>query len=213
MRAHPFESPSAASHSARGDGPLFQAIVADQFERVRDGDRYWYQRSLSAGDLRMVQSTTLADVIRRNSTTTNLQDDVFYFHNTIKGRLFIDIDRDGRRDRNELGLAGITVQLRDPAGNVIASAITSRNGTYSFEGLDLGVYQVRAVLPANLQLTTRGAARADLTRAEAVSGIEFGVSTIGRSTVPPAGPPVAADALHAALSALEADSLLDPLLN
>lgn len=35
-----------AEDHARGAsvGPLFQAIVADQFERLRDGDRFWYQR-------------------------------------------------------------------------------------------------------------------------------------------------------------------------
>lgn len=60
-------------------GPTFQRILVDQFTRLRDGDRFWYQRDLSARDLRALGRTRLADVIRRNTTTTLLQPNVFYF--------------------------------------------------------------------------------------------------------------------------------------
>ena len=26
-----------------GPGPLFKAIIKDQFERIRDGDRFWFE--------------------------------------------------------------------------------------------------------------------------------------------------------------------------
>jgi hypothetical protein len=59
-------------------GPLFHAIVKGQFERLRDCDRYWYERVFSGGELDEIRHTTLADVIRRNTRIRNeLPDDVF----------------------------------------------------------------------------------------------------------------------------------------
>ena len=59
-------------------GALFHAIVADQFERVRDSDRFWYERVYSGAELEEVRDTTLADVIRRNTRIgRELPDDVF----------------------------------------------------------------------------------------------------------------------------------------
>jgi hypothetical protein len=52
----------------------------DQFTRLRDGDRFWYQNSLSEKMVRDVQNTSLADVIRRNTELTKLQADVFFFN-------------------------------------------------------------------------------------------------------------------------------------
>jgi hypothetical protein len=54
-------------------GELFWTIIKDQFEALRDGDRFWYQRILPAGQLFFVESTRLADVIHRN---TNIRAEV-----------------------------------------------------------------------------------------------------------------------------------------
>ena len=58
-------------------GPLFQRIMVDQFTRLRDGDRHWYQSILSGRDLGEIDGTHLSDVIRRNTALTNLQSNVF----------------------------------------------------------------------------------------------------------------------------------------
>lgn len=59
-------------------GPLFQRIIADQFERLRDGDRFWYENGqFTASELAQIDSTTLADVIARNTDVTSLPNDVF----------------------------------------------------------------------------------------------------------------------------------------
>ena len=60
-------------------GSTFRRIIADQFERLRDGDRYWYERVFAGQALADLNATRLSDVIRRNSTITNLQDNVFFF--------------------------------------------------------------------------------------------------------------------------------------
>ena len=60
-------------------GPLFQKIIADQFERTRDGDRFWYERIYSGDTLKALEATKLSDVIKRNTSLTNLQDNVFFY--------------------------------------------------------------------------------------------------------------------------------------
>lgn len=60
-------------------GPTFWWIVADQFRRTRDGDRHWYQRTISGPQLEAIEQTRLSDVIRRNTSITKLQDNVFFF--------------------------------------------------------------------------------------------------------------------------------------
>ena len=59
-------------------GATFHAIITDQFTRLRDGDRFWYQNIFSGEVLQQIESTTLADVIRRNTDANNLQENVFY---------------------------------------------------------------------------------------------------------------------------------------
>ncbi len=61
-------------------GETIQAILVDQFTRLRDGDRFWYQNDLffTGEQLTKIENTTLADIIRRNTKIGNeLPDDVF----------------------------------------------------------------------------------------------------------------------------------------
>ena len=59
-------------------GGLAHVIVAEQFTKLRDGDRYWYQNVLSGALQRWVNTQTLAVIIRRNTTIGfEIPDDVF----------------------------------------------------------------------------------------------------------------------------------------
>ena len=59
-------------------GPTFFAILRDQFERLRDGDRFWYESYLPQDMVRMVRDQTLARIIRRNTSIgPELQPNVF----------------------------------------------------------------------------------------------------------------------------------------
>lgn len=64
-------------------GPTFQRIIANQFERIRDGDRFWYARVFSGPQLEALERNRLSDVIRRNTSITKIQDNVFFFDETI----------------------------------------------------------------------------------------------------------------------------------
>lgn len=48
-------------------GEVFHRILVDQFTRVRDGDRFWYEKTLSAEMVRMVNAQTLSVLLRRNT--------------------------------------------------------------------------------------------------------------------------------------------------
>jgi hypothetical protein len=130
-------------------GELIRTIVADQFERLRDGDRFWYSNIFSRRDAAQLERTTLADVIRRNSTITNVQNDVFFMRASVTGQVFADTNANGRRDRREVALSAVMVQLLDDEGAVIATAVTDREGRYRFTQFsETGDFQVRVVAPA-----------------------------------------------------------------
>ncbi len=63
-------------------GETFQAIIADQFQRLRDGDRYWFENDpyfvAHPELLEIVRATRLSDVIRRNTPIGDeIADNVF----------------------------------------------------------------------------------------------------------------------------------------
>ena len=59
-------------------GELVRTVLIDQFERLRDGDRFWYQNVFSGDRLRKIEQTSLADVIQRNTDIADLQDNIFF---------------------------------------------------------------------------------------------------------------------------------------
>ena len=163
-------------------GPLFRAILSDQFERLRDGDRFWYEAALPRTQRDSVARTTLADVIRRNSGTTNLQSNVFVFDVTLSGTVFNDANRSGRRDLREQGLSGWTVQVLDTDGGVVAERVTDRSGRYSFGGLDLGAYRVNVVTPAGWTRVGRSPATLNITRGMNVTNLDYGYARTPTTT-------------------------------
>ena len=63
-------------------GETFLAILKDQFERSRDGDRYWYENKYAEGDLTdmelmMIETSSLANIIMRNTGIQFIHQDVY----------------------------------------------------------------------------------------------------------------------------------------
>ncbi|QDU50715.1 peroxidase family protein [Gimesia panareensis] len=75
-------------------GETFTAIIVDQFERLRDGDRFWYENVFSGETLHQINSTTLADVIERNSDISGLQENVFFTPSVM----WVDLAETGAND-------------------------------------------------------------------------------------------------------------------
>jgi hypothetical protein len=64
-------------------GETIQAVLTDQFTKLRDGDRFWYQNDQffleNKEHMKQVEKTTLADVIKRNTSIEDIQHNVFHY--------------------------------------------------------------------------------------------------------------------------------------
>jgi len=59
-------------------GQTFRTILVDQFTRLRDGDQYWWEnRPWAPEDRALLDNTTLAGLILRNTNTVRMQPDAF----------------------------------------------------------------------------------------------------------------------------------------
>lgn len=58
-----------------------------------------------------------------------------------------DLNQNGIQDADEPGIPGVTVQLKDCSGNVLATTTTDANGLYLFDNLPAGCYIVAVVPP------------------------------------------------------------------
>jgi peroxidase len=174
----------AEDHVAGGSvGPLIQRIVADQFQRVRDGDRLWFENLYTGTDLSALENTTLAQVIDRNTVNHDLQANVFFFKMQITGTLFNDANGNGVQDPGEAGLQGRVIEILDHAtGAVIAKTLTAADGSFSFDNLAFPLepavaYDVRWVLKDHQTQSTPNPAPITFTRGETFSGVNFGSGT------------------------------------
>lgn len=64
-------------------------ILVDQFTRLRDGDRFYFENAMDAELAAEIKATRLSDVIERN-TSLDVQDEVFWTHDTLVFRNGLD---------------------------------------------------------------------------------------------------------------------------
>lgn len=81
----------------------------------------------------LAPTTTTTTPVQGNSGTGN-----------ISGSVWFDLDEDDQKDSSEPWIPGITISL---TGGSSATAVTDVNGAFSFLGLTLGSYVVKASLP------------------------------------------------------------------
>lgn len=80
-------------------GTTLRGILRDQFLRLRDGDRFWYQSYLPPPLVNRVNQTSLADIIRANTSIgAELQNDVF----RVRLQCPADLNGDGAVNSNDL---------------------------------------------------------------------------------------------------------------
>lgn len=115
------------------------------------------------GALEGLVVTTAGDSGGTEQTNTVTNDNVLTYdfglqaNGSIGDRIWFDNDADGEQDAGEDGINGVTVRLLDEDGNEVATAVTSGDGMYLFEGVGPGTYTVdvdESTLPAGVVLTT-----------------------------------------------------------
>lgn len=142
----------------RVDGASFGVtmleMLEEKFGNLRDGDRFWYQRYLSADQITEIENTTFKDVIERNTGLSDLQDDVFFSDAsclTTSVNDFSSIANDFVISPNPVssGFLDITVSSGDL--EIMSAKVINSNGTIvynsnvlekriSLEGLPAGIY-------------------------------------------------------------------------
>lgn len=196
----------AEDHTENGSlGETASAIIADQFERLRDGDRFYYENTMSDREIREIENTTLADIIEQNTNLNSLQSNVFLFTPAITGTVIAEsatpIRNDlaeqpteegrGRRQRggaqqgdpqrggndNLLPAEGISVELVDSDGNLVDSVLTDAAGNYAFDSVtQSGSYQVRVVESEEWDVAGSGTWDLSISNGdEEMDGIDFRV--------------------------------------
>ncbi len=77
------------------------------------------------------------------NTVTNTYDFGFYQPATIGNYVWYDTDMEGDQDVTETGVPGVTVQLFNQAGTLVATTTTDANGLYLFSNVVPGAYYLQ----------------------------------------------------------------------
>ncbi len=111
----------------------------------------------------------------------------------VSGSLWLDTNGNGKADPDEPMLKGVTVNLVDGAGKVVATAVTDDSGHYSFANVAPGTYTIEIVkssLPSSVagqsydpDATMNDAHTVTLGSGSGVGGVNFGY----KADDPPAG--------------------------
>jgi hypothetical protein len=187
----PFEGGLAEDHVRGSDmGALFTRILSNQFARLRNGDRFFYlNESFGLGELQIIQQgNTLGKIIEGNTSITNLQPDVFVFRASISGNVVVAAPP-GQISPSPA--PGVTVQLLDDSGTVVATTTTDGEGHYVFTQLSVGAatptgplglsatgtYTVALKLPSGQTQTSPNPAPISITKGDVdTDGIDFVIS-------------------------------------
>lgn len=128
----PFIGAVSEDHFGSGSvGELVHVGLLDQFLRIRNGDRFWFEANgvFSDSELEDIRDTKLSDIIKRNTHVSSIQDNVFF------------VPRATRTPRSSFGVAGESET--DSGSDVTPSALCGSLSLVGFVSLTLGMAALR----------------------------------------------------------------------
>lgn len=129
-------------------GVTFSMIIIDQFQRLRDGDRFWYENVFSGEALNEINNTTLADVIERNSEVSGLQENVFFAPTVMQ----IDLA--------ETGTTNVTISAKKGILQVVDHRTKQVLGSQPLDNVER--LMLTSPSPGSLHINFKGIKPADL---------------------------------------------------
>ena len=72
---------------------------------------------------------------------------------TVSGTVYNDVNGNGIRDAGEAGMPAVTVQLKTPAGSLVASTTSDASGNFLFSSVAAGQYVVTEIVPTGFVQT------------------------------------------------------------
>ncbi|MCU7846813.1 MAG: carboxypeptidase regulatory-like domain-containing protein [Candidatus Thiodiazotropha sp. (ex Lucinoma kastoroae)] len=134
-----------------------QNAFAGMIDDVRVYDRALSEDEVTslAGDIAMTQTVTLAPGEHNPTLDAGL-----YQTASLGDYVWVDTDEDGQQNDGNTGLNGVTVNLKDSNGDIVATTVTADDsngnaGYYLFDGLIPGDYSVGFVKLAGYDFTTQ----------------------------------------------------------
>ncbi len=91
----------------------------------------------------------------------------------LSGTVFVDSNRNGAIDSGELPLEGVTIELFDQTGTLVATTATDANGFYAFSGIPAGDYRVAQSQPSGYGSTTSSSMNVSVPLS-GLGGVDFG---------------------------------------
>lgn len=111
-------------------GPTHTAVLTDQFMRLRDGDRFWYQNGqFNRQQLAVIESTRLSDIMKRNTGVGRLQPRMFFAADLAAAACIADFDHSGAVTREDLALFMAAYAAGNPSADI--------NGSGAVDAADL----------------------------------------------------------------------------
>jgi LPXTG-site transpeptidase (sortase) family protein len=153
------------------------------FPNLTPGDYLVIQTDL-AGYVSTTSNSIPATVNAGGSATINFGD--YLLPNStlsgIIGMVFNDANANGMQDSGETVLSGVTIELKNNVGTVIATTTTDTLGSYSFPNLAAGMYTVTETDPSGYISTTLNNVGVNLSSGT-IATVNFGDQTSGAAQI------------------------------
>jgi peroxidase len=126
-------------------GQTFGVIIGQQFENLRDGDRFWFQnQGFDAKTLSEIQHTTLSDIIERDTDTQNIQPDAFVFYDRHSGTAGAIASEDPTAPQLVVGSNGHDTLVGGPKNDILVAGSGKQTLT-GMGGSDTFVFDQKAI--------------------------------------------------------------------